>query len=137
MFVEIDINKGSRKLLSKATDGGNIGVGPINAEGLADRYTRWDPYREVFWTVGILGGRGAIAVYPITGNRFTWPCWLPTLGGPLTACGGTGKALIPGYLNFGGFVIDPEGDHNLYFAHDTMAIVKYDVKTGNAYTFSL
>ncbi len=87
--------------------------------------------------MGALGGSSAVTVDPTTGYRATWPCWHPSLGGPLTACGGTGKALIPGYLNFGGFVIDPEGDHNLYFAHDTMAIVKVDVKTGNAYTFSL
>ncbi len=137
LFVEVDLATGSRKLLSKATDLGNIGTGPINAEGLGDKWTRWDPYRNIFWTVGALGGSSAVAVDPASGNRFTWPCWHPKLGGPMPACGGTGKALIPGYLNFGGFAIDPEGDHALYFAHDLFAIVKYDPKTGNAYTFSL
>ena len=49
----------------------------------------------------------------------------------------TGTPLIPGYLSFGGMMIDPSPPHDLYFAHDLFSIVKYEIKTGNSYIFSL
>jgi hypothetical protein len=55
----------------------------------------------------------------------------------LAQCGGTGMALVPGPLGFGGMVIDPLPPHDLYFAHDLMSVVKYEVRTGNSYVFSL
>jgi hypothetical protein len=118
------------------TDIGEYGTGPINAEAFGDRYTMWDPYREVFWTVGVLGGSWAVTVDPTTGNRNAWPCFHDTRG-TLSFCGGTGMGLVRGPLNFGGFVIDPEPPHELYVAHDKFAIVKYEVRTGNSYIFSL
>jgi hypothetical protein len=135
-FLEVDITNGNRRLISLGTDIGAYGTGPINAEAFGDRWTTWDAYRGVFWTVGVLGGSWAVAVTPETGNRTTWPCFHDTRG-ILPFCGGTGMPLVRGPLNFGGFVIDPQSPNHLYFAHDIFAIVKYDVKTGNAYNFSL
>lgn len=135
-FISVALASGHRSLVSFASDVGAIGTGPINAEGLADRYTTWDPHREVFWTTGVLGGSWAVAVDPDTGNRTPWPCFHPSRG-VLPFCGGTGMALTPGPLNFGGMVIDPLPPHDLFFAHDGFAIVKYEVETGNAYNFSL
>lgn len=135
-FIEVDLTTGNRRMLSFASDIGAIGTGPINGEGLADRWTTWDPNREVFWTVGILGGSMAVTVDPTTGDRAAWPCFHDTRG-VLEGCGGTGMALVPGPLNFGGMVIDPAGDHDLYFAHDIFSVVKYEVRTGNSYIFSL
>ncbi len=135
-LVEIDLATGNRKLLSNAKEVGGLGKGPINAEGLGDRWTRWDPYRKVLWTVGASGGSLAVAVDPATGDRFTWPCWHKGLG-VLSTCGNTGTALIPGYLSYGGMVIAPNPPNDLYFAHDLFSIVKYEITTGNAYDFSL
>ena len=135
-FIEIDLATGNRKQLSFGNDTGALGTGPINAEALADRWTTWDAERQVFWTVGILGGSAAVTVDPTTGNRTAWPCWHPGLG-ILSRCGGPGMALVPGPLGFGGMVIDPKPPHDLYFAHDLSAVVKYEVKTGNSYVLSL
>ncbi|MEY3014074.1 MAG: hypothetical protein RIT45_2809, partial [Pseudomonadota bacterium] len=135
-LLETDLATGNRKLIGNAKDPGGLCGGTINAEGLGDRWIRWDPYRKVLWTYGIKVGSGAIAVDPATGDRYTWPCWHPTLGMQAT-CGNTGTSLILGYLNFGGMAIDPSPPHNLVFAHDLSAIVRYEIKTGNAYTFSL
>jgi len=135
-FLSVDLQTGHRSLISFASDVGAIGTGPINGEGLADRWTTWDPHREVFWTVGILGGSMAVTVDPTTGNRNAWPCFHDTRG-VLDGCGGTGMALVPGPLNFGGMVIDPLPPHDLYFAHDLFSVVKYEVRTGNSYIFSL
>lgn len=136
LFIEVDLATGNRKLISKADSVGGLGSGPINAEGLGDRWTRWDPWAEVFWTVGVSGASAAVSVDPKTGNRTTWPCWHPGLG-ILGGCGGTGIALVPGYLSYGGFVIDPLEPHHMYFAHDLFSVVKYETRTGNAYIFSL
>jgi hypothetical protein len=135
-LIEVDLSNGARKLISNAQDVGGLGLGPINAEGLGDRWSKWDPYRNVMWTHGIAGGSGAIAVDLASGDRTIWPCWHPTMG-ILGGCGGTGTPLIPGYLNFGGMVIEPDEPHNLYFAHDLFSVVKYEVRTGNSYIFSL
>jgi len=135
-LLQVDLNTGDRMLLSNGKDLGGLGGGPINAEALGDRWSMWDPWREVVWTTGILGGSGAIVVEPDTGDRVTWPCWHPTEG-LLAGCNGVGKALVPGPLNFGGMVLDPEEPHDAFFAHDLMSVVKYDVTTGNAYIFSL
>jgi len=88
------------------------------------------------WSVGASGGSLAVAVDLETGDRSSWPCWHPALG-MIPTCGGTGTALIPGYLSYGGFIIDPEPPHHLFFAHDLFAVVRYDPRTGNAYSFSL
>ncbi len=135
-FLSVELATGRRALLSYANDVGAIGTGPINAEGLADRWTTWDSTRGVFWTVGILGGSMAVTVDPTTGDRAAWPCYHTTRG-VLEGCGGTGMPLVPGPLNFGGMVIDPLPPHDLYFAHDLFAVVKYEVTTGNSYIFSL
>ena len=136
VFLEVDLATGNRKLVSKADSIGGVGIGPINAEGLGDRWTRWDPWHEVFWTHGIDGASGAVTVNPTNGDRTIWPCWHPGLG-ILGGCGGTGIPLIPGYLNFGGMVVDPLEPHHLYFAHDLFSVVKYETRTGNAYILSL
>ncbi len=135
-LIEVDLATGARKLISNAKDIGGLGGGPINAEGLGDRWSKWDPYRNVLWTHGISGGNGAIAVDLTTGDRTTWPCWHPGMG-ILGGCGGTGTSLIPGYLSYGGMIIDPVEPHDLYFAHDLFSVVKYEVKTGNSYILSL
>jgi hypothetical protein len=135
-LIEVDIETGARKLISNAKEIGGLGLGPINAEGLGDRWSKWDPYRKVLWTHGISGGNGAITVDLTSGDRTIWPCWHPGMG-ILGGCGGTGLALIPGYLSYGGMIIDPDPPHNLYFAHDLFSVVKYEVKTGNAYIHSL
>jgi hypothetical protein len=135
-LLEVDLATGNRKLISNGKDVGGLGAGPINAEALGDRWTRWDPYRNVLWTYGIKGASGAIAVDLTTGDRTTWPCWHPTLG-KQGACGNTGTPLIPGYLSFGGMMIDPAPPHDLYFAHDLFSVVKYEIKTGNSYILSL
>jgi hypothetical protein len=135
-LIEVDIETGARKLISNAKEIGGLGLGPINAEGLGDRWSKWDPYRKVLWTHGISGGNGAITVDLTSGDRTIWPCWHPGMG-ILGGCGGTGLALIPGYLSYGGMIIDPDPPHNLYFAHDLLSVVKYEVKTGNAYIHSL
>lgn len=135
-LIEVDLVTGQRKLMSNAKDPGGYGAGPINAEGLGDRWTTWDPHRNVLWTVGSTASNLAVAVDLTTGNRYTWPCWHPGMG-VLSTCGNTGTALPPGPLNLGGMVIDPEGDHDLFFAHDLFSIARYDTITGNSYTFSL
>lgn len=135
-FLSVDLATGHRSLVSFASDVGAIGTGPINAEGLADRWTTWDPHRQVFWTSGVLGGSWSVTVDPTTGNRTAWPCFHPSRG-VMQFCEGTGMPLTPGPLNFGGMVIDPLPPHDLFFAHDGFAIVKYEVKTGNAFNFSL
>ena len=135
-LLAVDLKTGDRTLISNAKSVGGLGEGPINAEGLGDRWIRWDPYRKVLWTYGVKGGSGAVAVDLKTGDRYTWPCWHPTLGIQAT-CGSTGTALVPGYLNFGGMAFDPAPPHDLIFAHDLFAVVRYEVRTGNAYTFSL
>ncbi|MBI5607327.1 MAG: hypothetical protein HY902_00435 [Deltaproteobacteria bacterium] len=135
-LIEVDLATGDRKLISNAKDIGGLGAGPINAEGLGDRWSKWDPYRKVLWTHGISGGSSAVVVDLATGDRTPWPCWHPTLG-IQGACGNTGTALIPGYLSYGGMIIDPSPPHDLYFAHDLFAVVKYEIKTGNSYILSL
>lgn len=135
-LIAVDLNTGNRRLISNGKTTGGLGAGPVNAEALGDRWTTWDPYRNVLWTVGVLGGSQAVAVDPTNGNRYTWPCWHPTLG-LIATCNNTGRALVPGPLGFGGMIIDPQPPHDLYFAHDLMSVVKYDPRTGNAYTFSL
>ena len=135
-LLEIDLGTGNRKLISNAKEMGGLGNGPINAEGLGDRWSKWDPYRKVLWTHGVSGASGAVIVDLATGDRTTWPCWHPTLG-IQGACGNTGTSLIPGYLSFGGMIMDPSPPHDLYFAHDLFSVVKYEVKTGNSYTISL
>ncbi len=68
-LLEIDLATGNRKLLSNAKDPGGLGGGPINAEGLGDRWIRWDPYRKVLWTYDLF----AIVKYEIkTGNAYTF-----------------------------------------------------------------
>ena len=135
-LLSVDLTTGDRRLISNGKANGGLGGGPLNAEALGDRWSTWDPHRNVLWTVGALGGSQAVAVDLTTGDRYTWPCWHPTLG-ILATCNNTGKALVPGPLGFGGMVIDPQPPHNLYFAHDLMSVVKYDPLTGNGYTFSL
>jgi hypothetical protein len=135
-LIAVDLTTGSRALLSNGKSSGGLGSGPINAEALGDRWTSFDPFRNVLWTVGVLGGSHAVAVDLDSGDRFIWPCDHPTLGF-IATCNDTGKALLPGPLGFGGMVIDPEPPHHLFFAHDLFSVVEYDPTTGNAYTFSL
>ncbi len=135
-LLEVDLGTGDRKLISNAKDVGGLGAGPINAEGLGDRWSKWDSYRKVLWTHGVSGGSSAVVVDLTSGDRTTWPCWHPTLG-IQGACGNTGTSLIPGYLSYGGMIIDPSPPHDLYFAHDLFSVVKYEVKTGNSYILSL
>ena len=135
-LIEVELATGKRKLISNAKEVGGLGAGPINAEGLGHRWSRWDPYRNTLWTVGLEGMSQAVAVDLTTGDRTPWPCWHPGLG--LQAnCNNVGTALVPGFLNFGGFIIDPLPPHDLFFAHDLFSVVRYEVKTGNAYILSL
>ncbi|TNF32886.1 MAG: hypothetical protein EP329_09075 [Deltaproteobacteria bacterium] len=135
-LIEVSLADGHRTLRSNAKEVGGLGAGPINAEGLGHRWSRWDAERDVLWTVGLSGGSLAVVVDLDSGDRTAWPCWHPTLG-LRAACDNVGIALVPGPLNFGGFAIDPAPPHDLVFAHDMFSIVRYEVKTGNAYILSL
>jgi len=135
-LIEVSLADGHRTLRSNAKEVGGLGAGPINAEGLGHRWSRWDAARGVLWTVGLSGGSLAVVVDPTTGDRTAWPCWHPTLG-LRAACDNVGIALVPGPLNFGGFAIDPAPPHDLVFAHDMFSVVRYETKTGNAYILSL
>lgn len=136
MLLEVEIATGNRALLSNAKPSGGLGSGPINAEGLGDRWTIWDPYHELMWTVGAKGGTLAVAVDLETGDRANFPCWHPKAGFLPGFCGGVGR-FNPGPLNFGAMVIDPQPPHDLYFAHDIISVVRYDVTTGNTNIISL
>ncbi|MFO0748217.1 MAG: hypothetical protein U1F43_21535 [Myxococcota bacterium] len=135
-LIEVELATGRRRLMSNAKEVGGLGAGPINAEGLGHRWSRWDEQHQVLWTVGLEGGSQAVVVDLASGDRTTWPCWHPTMG-LQAACDNVGMALVPGPLNLGGFAIDPLPPHDLFFAHDLFSIVRYETKTGNAYIFSL
>jgi hypothetical protein len=135
-LIEIEIATGNRRLISNAKPSGGLGTGPINAEGMGDRWTIWDPHRDVMWTVGAKGGTLAVAVDLATGDRATFPCWHPTAGMLPGLCNSVGR-LVPGPLNFGAMVIDPLPPHDLFFAHDIISVVRHDTSTGNTNTISL
>jgi hypothetical protein len=88
----------------------------------------------MLWTVG---GTGiAVVVDPATGDRHSYPCWHPGLGTWDGACGTTGQ-MVPGAMDNGGFVVDPDSGDYVYFLHDLISVVKYDTRTANANTISL
>jgi hypothetical protein len=136
MLLEVEIATGNRRLLSNAKPSGGLGSGPINAEGLGDRWTIWAPHHERIWTVGAKGGSLAVAVDLATGDRANFPCWHPTAGFLPGFCGGVGR-FNPGPLNYGAMIIDPLPPHDLYFAHDILSVVRYNVSTGNSNIISL
>ena len=132
---EIDPATGDRRLLSNAKTTGGLGSGPVADEGLGNYWTVYDKHHDVFWTVG--GGGGfVVAVDPESGDRFTFPCWHPGLGIQGSLCNTTGK-MVPGSLDNGGLVVDPDNPRNLFILHDLISVVRYDKQTSNAITFSL
>ena len=134
-FHQIDPESGDRTLLSNAKAQGGLGSGPTADEGLGNYWTVWDKHHDVFWTVG--GGGGyVVAVDPESGDRYTFPCWHPGLGIQGGLCNTTGK-MIPGALDNGGLVVDPDDPRHLFILHDLISVVRYDKQTSNTITFSL
>lgn len=132
-LVEIDPDSGDRTLVSRAKSDGGLGSGPVANEGMGNFWTLWDPHHEVFWTVG---GNIVVAIDPATGDRYAMPCWHPGTGLRGGLCDTTGR-FVPGALERGGMVIDPEDPRHVYFAHDNVSVVKYDTQTANAVIHSL
>jgi hypothetical protein len=96
----------------------------------------WDSSRNFLWTSGT--GNGS-AIAPVTINTEDDPkvlgnlfClnpsaeWFQCIRGP----GEIGPMLR------GGLFFDPS-DNNLIYAHDTVGLIRLEVKTGNSYIFSL
>jgi hypothetical protein len=45
--------------------------------------------------------------------------------------------MIPGPMDNGDFVVDPDNGRYVYFLHDLVSVVKFDTQTSNAMTLSL
>jgi len=135
LFIKTDIATGDRTVISNAKATGGVGSGPVAAQGMGDYWTVWDKHHNMFWTIG--GGKALmIAINPKTGDRFAHPCWHPGTGIQGGGCASTGR-FIPGALDNGGMIIDPDSPRHLYVFHDLISIVRYDKQTANAAIFSL
>ena len=132
----IDLNNGDRRRETSANSSGGMGTGPTNSGGLGHRWMQWDNTRNIWWTSGRQGDTQIILVEPGSGNRHDLYC----PGGSSTFAGAAcveGSLAAGLSLNYGGFWLDPNDSDIVYFAHDTMGIVKYEVSTGNSIVWSM
>jgi hypothetical protein len=132
----IDLSNGNRRRETSANSSSTMGTGPTNSGGLGHRWAKWDNTRNVWWTVGRLGDTQLILVEPGTGDRHDLYC----PGGSSTFAGAAcveGSLAAGLSLNYGGFWFDPADSDIVYFAHDAMGIVKYEVSTGNSIVWSM
>lgn len=135
-MVAINLGNGNRRRETSANASSTMGTGPTNAGGLGHRWAKWDDARSIWWTVGRLGDTQIILVEPGTGNRHDLYC----PGGSSTFAGAAcveGSLAAGLSLSYGGFWFDPANSDIVYFAHDTMGIVKYEVSTGNSIVWSM
>jgi hypothetical protein len=135
-MVAVDLNTGARRVVSSANSTSPVGSGPQNSGGIGHRWATWDASRNVWWTTGRQGDTQIILVEPGSGDRHDLYC-------PGGSSSFAGAACVEGSLasglslNFGGSWLDPQDPDVVYFAHDSMGIVKYEVSTGNSLIWSL
>ncbi len=134
-LFEIDLATGDRTMISWASPGG-VGEGPVGDEGMGDNWVTWDEGHGMFWTIGAVSGTTAIAIDPETGDRHALPCWHPTKGLSPVLCDETGF-LNPGFHNDSGFIVDPLPPYDIFFIYDDVAMLRYDVTTGQSNIVSL
>lgn len=132
----INLTTGDRRRVSVAATSGTLGTGPTGASGMGQRWVKYDANRQVFWAVGRPGDTQIILVEPNTGNRHDLDCpsTMSTFAGVGCILGSLDTGLSLGY---GGFWFDPADQNIVYFAHDSLGIVKLEVDTGNSINISL
>lgn len=102
------------------------------------RWLRWDAKRKLFWSAGKNNGNNHIDLVDPEKNK-AYGLFCPgtyAIEAKGVACV-RGGALTSRPLNYGGIWFDPENDDILYIAHDGMAILKYEISTGNSVILSL
>ncbi len=125
-LVSIDLTSGDRTVLFTGANAGAIG----------ERWTAWDPTRNLYWTVGLMNSVTIVAFDPARNKTLdvfqgcgdpAFP-WYPL-------CPGAGPIKINS-LNYGGFWVHPQTG-NLWFAQDGVSIVELEVGTANSVIRSL
>ena len=132
-LIEIDTASGFRKRLSSAnTAEGVYGAGPVNAHGIAGRFSTWDPALSHLITTG---SDDVVAVDPVTGNRIRFATCLAIAPNTLSVDCFSGPAGSLG-LNDHGFWIHPTTG-NWIVGHSTYTFMVVEPQTGNSFILSL
>jgi hypothetical protein len=138
-LFRIDPATGNRTRVSGAgTAYGILGDGPINLGGIGERWTQWDPVRNVMWTAGVINYRTLVAVDLTTGDRVQAFCSSSTSNDPPTPWRNLclSGVMTSGFENFGGLFLDPVSQ-DLFIVHDNHSLSRVDLRNGNSMRFSL
>ena len=133
--IEVDLATGRRARVSSAsTSTGVLGSGPVNVEGMGNRWLTWDATRNIMWSTGRYSVRQMIAVDLPTGDRVEAFCRASNPDAPWRNLCLSG-VMAGGYQGEGGFWVHPSG--RIFAVHENFTLVEVDILNGNSWRVSL